>query len=135
MRRASAFARFRSRTKTYNLRDLAVADRKTSALLGIAMNLLWIFVPAATILVSATTGLAGSPELPVGAMACSGCHPLGSGVETSVPRLAGRKAEEIVAQMRAFRSGQRGATVMDRIAKGYSDAEVETIAQWYEAQQ
>jgi cytochrome subunit of sulfide dehydrogenase len=68
-------------------------------------------------------------------MACSGCHPVGSGVETSVPRLAGRKAEEIVAQMRAFRSGQRGATVMDRIAKGYSDAEVETIAEWYEAQQ
>jgi len=24
---------------------------------------------------------------------------------------------------------------MDRIAKGYSDAEVETIAEWYEAQQ
>ena len=136
MRRASGSARFRSRTKTYNLRDPAAADRKTSALLGnIAMNLLWIFVPAATILVSATTGLAGSPEPPVGAMACSGCHPVGSGVETSVPRLAGRKAEEIVAQMRAFRSGQRGATVMDRIAKGYSDAEVETIARWYEAQQ
>jgi cytochrome c553 len=24
---------------------------------------------------------------------------------------------------------------MDRIAKGYPDAEVETIAEWYEAQQ
>ncbi len=47
---------------------------------------------------------------------------------------AGRKAEEIVAQMRAFRSGQRDATVMDRIAKGYSDAEVDAIAAWYEAQ-
>jgi cytochrome subunit of sulfide dehydrogenase len=99
------------------------------------MNLLWVFVSAATVLGSATTGLADSSEPPVGAMACSGCHPAASGVETSVPRLAGRKAEEIVAQMRAFRSGQRGATVMDRIAKGYSDAEVETIAEWYEAQQ
>ena len=98
------------------------------------MNLLWVFVPAATVLVSATTGLGGSPEPAVGAMACSGCHPLGSGVETSVPRLAGRKADEIVAQMRAFRSGQRGTTVMDRIAKGYSDAEVATIAEWYAAQ-
>ena len=96
------------------------------------MNLLWIFVPAATILVSATTGLAGSPEPPVGAMACSGCHPVGSGVETSVPRLAGRKAEEIVAQMRAFRSGQRSATVMDRIAKGYSDAEGSEVYSSYD---
>jgi len=99
------------------------------------MNLLWVFVPAATVLVSATTGVAGSSDPPVGAMACSGCHPLGSGVETSVPRLTGRRADEIVAQMRAFRSGQRGATVMDRIAKGYSDAEVESIAEWYGAQQ
>ena len=114
---------------------LRAANRKTSALLGeYRHELALAFVPAATVLVSATTGLAGSPEPPVGAVACSGCHPARSGVETSVPRLAGRKAEEIVAQMRAFRSGQRGATVMDRIAKGYSDAEVEAIAEWYEAQ-
>jgi cytochrome c553 len=33
--------------------------------------------------------------------------------------------------MQAFRSGQRAATVMDRIAKGFSDAEVEAIATWY----
>ncbi|MGO8913899.1 MAG: c-type cytochrome [Bradyrhizobium sp.] len=52
-----------------------------------------------------------------------------------MPRLAGRNAADIVAQMRAFRSGQRAATVMDRIAKGYSDAEVEAIAAWYAAQQ
>jgi sulfide dehydrogenase cytochrome subunit len=36
--------------------------------------------------------------------------------------------------MQAFRSGQRGATVMDRIAKGYTDAEIEAIADWYQAQ-
>jgi cytochrome subunit of sulfide dehydrogenase len=136
MRRASGSARFRSRTKTYSLRDAAAAESKTSALLGnIAMKLLLVFVCAAIVVGSTTTGLAGSFEPPVGAMACSGCHPEGSGVETSVPRLAGRKAQEIVAQMRALRSGQRGATVMDRIAKGYSDAEVEAIAKWYEAQQ
>jgi sulfide dehydrogenase cytochrome subunit len=36
--------------------------------------------------------------------------------------------------MRAFRSGQRSATVMDRIAKGFSDAEIDAIAEWYQAQ-
>jgi cytochrome subunit of sulfide dehydrogenase len=36
--------------------------------------------------------------------------------------------------MRAFQSGQRDATVMDRIAKGYSEAEIEAIANWYQAQ-
>lgn len=98
------------------------------------MNLLCAFVFAAAVLVSITAAAAGTPEPPVGAAACSGCHPASSAVETSVPVLAGRKAEDIVAQMRAFRSGQRQATVMDRIAKGYSDPEVEAIAEWYEAQ-
>jgi cytochrome c553 len=36
--------------------------------------------------------------------------------------------------MRAFRFGQRGATVMDRIVKGYSDSEIEAIAGWYQTQ-
>ena len=108
--------------------------RPPALLVKLSMNLLCAFVPAAAVLVSITTAAAGTPEPPVGAAACSGCHPANSAVETSVPVLAGRKAEDIVAQMRAFRSGQRQATVMDRIAKGYSDPEVEAIAEWYEAQ-
>ena len=36
--------------------------------------------------------------------------------------------------MHAFRSGQRDTIVMDRIAKGYSDTEIEAIADWYQAQ-
>ena len=36
--------------------------------------------------------------------------------------------------MQAFRAGQRPATVMDRIAKGFSDAEVQAIAAWYAQQ-
>lgn len=51
-----------------------------------------------------------------------------------MPPLAGRKPAEIVDAMRAFRTGQRSATVMDRIAKGFSDTEVEAIANWYSSQ-
>jgi cytochrome c553 len=47
-----------------------------------------------------------------------------------MPPLAGRPAETIVADMRAFRTGERPATVMDRIAKGFSDAETRSIAEW-----
>jgi len=83
---------------------------------------------------SVTAALAGALDPPVGASACSGCHPASSAAEAGVPALAGRDAQEIVTQMRAFRSGQRDATVMDRIAKGYSEAEIEAIAAWYQAQ-
>jgi cytochrome subunit of sulfide dehydrogenase len=98
------------------------------------MNLLRAFVPAAVVMVSITTAAADSSEPPAGAAACSGCHPPSSVVETSVPPLVGRRADDIVAQMRAFRSGQRSATVMDRIAKGFCDMEIDAIAEWYQAQ-
>jgi cytochrome c553 len=71
---------------------------------------------------------------PPGASSCSGCHAVSAAVDTAVPRLTGRAAADIAAQMQAFKSGQRPSTVMDRIAKGLTDAEVEAIAAWYAQQ-
>jgi cytochrome c553 len=44
--------------------------------------------------------------------------------------LRGQAPEDIVAAMQAFRSGQQPATVMDRIAKGFTDEETRAIAAW-----
>lgn len=77
---------------------------------------------------------AGAADAPPGAMSCSGCHPAGRGVDAAVPRLVGRNPADIVTAMQAFKSGQQPATVMDRIAKGFSDDEVKAIAAWYGAQ-
>jgi len=74
------------------------------------------------------------PEPPPGAAACSGCHPASATVSSTVPRLAGRNPDDIVRAFQAFRYGQRYATVMDRIAKGFTDDEVRAIAEWYGAQ-
>ena len=71
---------------------------------------------------------------PPAAASCSGCHAVDAKIETGVPRIAGRPPAEIVAAMEAFRSGQRPATVMDRIAKGFTDAEIRAIADWLGAQ-
>ncbi len=72
-------------------------------------------------------------ETPPGASACSGCHAIAAATVTPVPRLVGRKPADIIAAMAAFKSGQRPATVMDRIAKGFSDDEIRAIAEWYGA--
>ena len=64
---------------------------------------------------------------PPGALACGGCH----GAAGAVPPLRGRGAAEITAAMQAFRAGSRPATVMDRIAKGFSDEETRAIADWW----
>ena len=84
--------------------------------------------------VSLAAAHAASLEPPAGASSCTGCHPASAGVETSVPRLAGRNAADIIAAMEAFRSGQKPATVMDRIAKGFALEEVQAIAAWFAAQ-
>jgi cytochrome subunit of sulfide dehydrogenase len=73
---------------------------------------------------------AAAAEAPPGAASCSGCHPANTNADTPVPRLAGQDASAIMTAMKDFRSGQRPATVMDRIAKGFSDDEIGTIAAW-----
>ena len=77
---------------------------------------------------------AASPTPPPGASSCSGCHATSMSVDTPAPRLVGRSPAEIEAAMLAFRTGQKPASVMNRIAKGFSDEEIETIAAWYGGQ-
>jgi cytochrome subunit of sulfide dehydrogenase len=73
-------------------------------------------------------------DAPAGASSCSGCHAASTAVQTPVPRLAGLPAPQIATAMQEFRTGKRPGTVMDRIAKGFSDGEVAAIAAWYAAQ-
>ena len=75
-----------------------------------------------------------SAEPPAGAASCSGCHPASTRVTSPVPRLAGMDQAAIVKALQDFRAGTRTGTVMDRIAKGFTDAEIQAIAAWYAAQ-
>ncbi len=81
---------------------------------------------------AAPLGSAGLP--PPGASSCSACHPATATIDTSAGRLIGQPAAEIASAMLAFRSGQRSGTIMDRIAKGFTDDEIKAIADWYGAQ-
>jgi sulfide dehydrogenase cytochrome subunit len=89
---------------------------------------------AILILLLAAVPAAAQPVAPAGAAACSGCHPRAGAEAPAVQPLAGRSPDEIVAAMRAFRAGERPATVMDRIAKGFSEEETRAIAAWIGAQ-
>jgi len=69
------------------------------------------------------------------AASCAICHGTdGRAVTKEVAALAGAPREQIASRMRAFRDGQRPATVMHQIAKGYTDAEIDTLAAWFAAQ-
>ena len=68
------------------------------------------------------------------AATCANCHgTAGQAVAGSAnASLAG--STDIAAQMRAFKSGARSATVMHQLAKGYSDAQIDAIAAYFAAQ-
>ncbi len=69
------------------------------------------------------------------AAGCAICHGTdGRAVTKDVIPLAGLPREHITSQMRAFRDGQRPATVMHQIAKGYTDAQIDAMAAWFAAQ-
>lgn len=84
--------------------------------------------------VAIAAAVGASAEPPAGAAACSGCHAASAGVTTPVPRLAGRDRADLVKAMQEFRAGTRAATVMDRIARGFTDQEILAIAAWYASQ-
>jgi cytochrome subunit of sulfide dehydrogenase len=66
---------------------------------------------------------------------CAICHGTdGRAVTQDVVPLAGLPREHIASQLRAFRDGQRPATVMHQLAKGYSDAQIDAMAAWFSAQ-
>jgi cytochrome c553 len=45
-----------------------------------------------------------------------------------MPSLAGQPKATIVEAMRAFRDGKRPATIMHQLSRGYSDAQIDAIA-------
>lgn len=87
------------------------------------------------LLLAVTTAQAQDNSARNMASACAICHGTdGRAVTKDVVPLAGLPREHIALQMRAFRDGQRPASVMHQIAKGYSDAQIDSLAAWFSAQ-
>ena len=80
----------------------------------------------------------GSQSLYIKSLAatCANCHGTnGKATEgSSVGSLAGLGKAYHIAQMKAFKTGTRPATVMHQLSKGYSDAQIETLATYFAAQ-
>jgi sulfide dehydrogenase cytochrome subunit len=66
------------------------------------------------------------------AATCAACHGTdGRSATKEVVSLAGLPREQIGSQMRAFRDGSRAGTIMPQIAKGYSDQQVDLLADYF----
>lgn len=77
------------------------------------------------------------PSLPMASAAmlagqCTGCHgDDGASRGPASPSIGGVDKEYFVETMQAFKNGKRHATVMGRIAKGYTDDEIKAMAGYF----
>ena len=69
-----------------------------------------------------------------GVPACAGCHsPSGAGIPAQYPRLAGQMKEYTLAQLKAFKAGERSndnAAMMRTIASRLSDKQMDALAEY-----
>ena len=66
---------------------------------------------------------------------CAPCHGTnGREFGESMPGLAGLDVDYFIEVMQEFKQGQRAAVIMDRVAKGFTDAEITAMAHWFAAQ-
>lgn len=75
---------------------------------------------------------AAPPNAVMLSVACDGCHgTLGVSAGAAMPSIAGQPKDYFVTAMKKFRSGERPSTIMGRLARGYSDAEIDAMADFY----
>jgi cytochrome c553 len=69
-----------------------------------------------------------------GVPACTGCHgPDGAGIPAQFPRLSGQYSDYTLAQLKAFRAGERAndpAKMMRMVAEKLSDREMQALAEY-----
>jgi sulfide dehydrogenase cytochrome subunit len=65
---------------------------------------------------------------------CASCHGTNGRSVSGMPALAGRPRGEIARMLREFRDGKRPATIMQQIAKGYSDAQIDAVSDFLASQ-
>lgn len=70
------------------------------------------------------------------AATCANCHGTDGRAQPNapVPGLAGQSSDYIVEQMKAFKSGERKATIMHQIAKGFTDEQTRLLADYFASQ-
>lgn len=97
------------------------------------MTKTYLLITAALLSISSTGVVAGDAAAGKAKSAtCAACHGQnGISPNDLWPNLAGQKAGYLVAQMKAFRDGQRANPMMAPMAAPLSDADIDDLAAFY----
>lgn len=65
------------------------------------------------------------------AFTCAGCHGPEGRSQGVAPALDGEEAEDLYEILIEYKTDEEEGTIMNRIAKGYSDEELRAVAEYY----
>ena len=86
-------------------------------------------------LLAGGTALAATPSAAMLGNTCAGCHGThGNSQGPATPTIAGISGEYFIEAMQAYKDGSRPSTIMTRIAKGYTDEEIKSMAGFFAKQ-
>ncbi|MBK1645744.1 cytochrome c4 [Thiocapsa imhoffii] len=89
---------------------------------------------AGAIVLGASSSAQAEATGPMLANTCAGCHGTnGQSVGPASPIIAGINRDVFVDMMKGYQSGDIYSTIMGRIAKGYTDDEIEAMADFFNA--
>ena len=94
-----------------------------------------VSVLAATSLIALAAQAAPDAKPVYFASNCANCHGTDGRSATEImPTLAGRDRQTLLASMRAYKSGERSGTIMPQLMQGYTDDELQQLADYFSAQ-
>jgi cytochrome c553 len=96
-----------------------------------------INVVAATLLALASVASAQAPDPNLArnlAATCANCHGTGGVSQGGTESLAGMPKDTMLRKLQEFRTGNKPATIMHQLSKGYTDEQIALIAGWFAEQ-
>ncbi len=90
-----------------------------------------VLFSAACLSISVSTSAADISQGTMLSNSCAACHGTDGNSPGAIPSIHGKSAEFISQALKEFRSGERESTVMGRHASGYSDEEIQLIADYF----
>lgn len=97
----------------------------------IKMTILLLAVSSAATTVQAAEPAAPRPSVERLAHACAGCHGTHGHAIAPTPSIHGKPEEDFVKAMQDFKSGQRESSIMNRIARAYTNEDIDAMAQFF----
>ena len=107
--------------------------RHRNALFSLLSGLLALTVGGAALAAETARSEALTPSSLLAA-SCAACHNTQGRSLQGTPVLAGLTRDQFVGALKEFQAGSRKATVMHRHAKGYTEQEIELLADYFTAQ-